>query len=343
MARVAIIVMLLCGTLVSQPSASGPSLTLLAGQPVVMSVTAGTTSERAKPGDVVRLEVIQAVRADDLVAIREGAEVEAVVQSVRRRGHRGAPGMLELAFREVRTLTGERVPLAGVAKRQGDDKRNQNDRDVSEAVFQTFGFGAPLAPIILMQKGGSARLDPGLRIIAALGEPVVLDRDQLARSQPAAASTVATIFLLHGWHPTCGSVRLPFDDYLKSTVRLEVPPGKYWFHAGATGSLWRGIGAGMVGGFTFGAAMPQPVSLKVLRRPVSEFTALDAKAGHTYYLLAIEDPKIAVHWRVTAVDSAKGAEMVTTSDAPYYILRDFTPEALNQLQSAPAGIPQTTP
>lgn len=334
--RLLTLVLFMSLRLAAQPSpgdSKGPSLA--AGQPVFMTVTAGTDSERARVGDLVRLEVIEPVKAGDLVAIPAATEVEAVVQSARPRGHRGAAGSLTFAFREVRTVTGERVALAGNEKRSGEDRRGQNNADVNEVIFETLGFGAPLAPVILLQKGGSARLDVGTRIIAWVGQDVKLDAVKLAATQRSNSSGLATIYVLHGWHPSCGSVQLPFDFLYKSTVRLEVPPGKYWFHAGATGSLWRGIGAGVVAGFTYGAAMPQPVSLKVLRRPIDEFTAIEAEAGRTYYLLASEDAKTKVHWRVSSIDAEKGEEMVKDSEASYYILRDFKPETLAQLQAAP--------
>jgi hypothetical protein len=321
-----------------QPS-SPDEIHLRTGQQIGFVVKTRLSSEHAKVGDVVELEVARPLMVDGLVIIAAGTQAQGEVVVARPRRRKSAAGTLAIAFRDIRTVNGDIVQLAGKEERSGADKKDEIGANIGGAIVQTLGAGAVFAPLFLLQRGESVQLDPGTRLSAFVSRDLALERALIEMHQPARSSELATVYVFHGWHPTCGSMELPFDELQKGVVRLELPPGSYWFHTGAYMGAMRGIFAGTVTGLTFGAAAPSEVSpiRKVLGRPTSEFTALDAKGGQTYYLTRKDNNHSAVKQEFKLMDAAEGEKLLAESDAPYYIVRDISPDKLDQLKAQPLG------
>jgi hypothetical protein len=327
----------------SAPSASSEpdtadTIHLRAGQPVSFVLKTRLSSEHNKVGDMVDLEVVRAVKVDGLVVIAAGtqAQAEVVVQKPHRR--KGVAGTLAIGFHDIRVVTGGVAQLAGKEQRKGANKRDEIDANMGGLIFQSFGLGAPVAPLFLLQRGESVQLEPGTQLTAFVANDVKLERPIVEKQQPVPSPELATIYLFHGWHPTCGSLGLPFDNtgIQRGLVRLEVAPGRYWFHTGVSISLMRGLYAGTVAGLTFGAAMPSLGSVtKVLKRPIPEFSVLDAQAGQTYYMLASYDARFKKQ-QFHVIDATEGEKLLVEPDGgPYYIVRNVPPEMMELLRAHP--------
>jgi hypothetical protein len=319
----------------SQPLSSDV-IHLPIGQRIEFALKTLVSSEHAKVGDVVELEVARPLVVDGLVIIAAGTQAQAEVVAARPRRRRGMAGTLAIAFTDVRAVSGEVVQLTGKFERSGKDNTEQVINDMAGAIL--LGVTMPLAPIALLQRGGQMQLEPGTELSAPVGKDLTLERSVIEKHQPVPSTELATVYVFHGWHPTCGSIELPFDDLQKGVVKLELPPGSYWFHTGAKAGVARGIFAGTTIGLTFGAAHPAIVSMKgVLRRPLIEFTSLDAKVGQTYYLIDAYNGQSAVKREFKLANAGEGEKLLADSGMPFYIVRDISPEMIDQLRAQPSG------
>ena len=301
------------------------------GQQVRLVLKTDLSSEHAKVGDVVEFEVVRSVKADGLVVIPAGTQAQAVVIEAKPHARKGVPGSLAIAFREVHVVNGDVARLTGDEQRKGADKKAEIDNNIGATIFQTFGFGAPLTPLFLLQRGEGVHLTPGTQLTAFVADDLTLERTEVERLQPKHSPDTATVYLFHGFEPTCGSVRLPFDFTQKGVVRIEVPPGQYWFHTGTTFGMMRAVAFGL----TFGAAdsLLETSGKKILKRRLSEFSSLDAKGGETYYLLAAFEPH--QRQRFHEIEATEAEKLLEDAAAPYYIVREYSPKLVERLKDQP--------
>jgi len=319
------------------PAAQSVSVRLPVGQRLDLVLKTKISSDNSKVGDVVELEVIRPVEVDGLVAIARDTVATAKVVIAEPRRRKGVGGRLAIAFDSVQLVSGEQVTLSGEEQRFGNNKRQEINADMAGWTMQTFGFGAPLAPLFLLQKGGRAMVESGTRLSAYIGSDLVVERSVLERYQPVQAQDVAVVYVIGGWHTTCGSQALPFGYYLKGVVRIDLPPGQYWFHNGASLGFFRAVITGAVAGFTMGAATPSPFSVrKVLKRPLREFVLLEVLAGHTYYLRAWG---ATVNAGLQQLEPIEGEKLLKDDEGPYYRVSEVSPEMLRNL----AGRPEVAP
>lgn len=330
-------------------AANPAPVVLRAGEPVELVAAKGTTSERAKLGDKITFEVRKPVKIGDLVVVPEHTAATATVTDVKARGHKGAPGSMTVSFDAANLVTGSPVGLQGAQARQGADKRAQVSNDAGSMVFETLGFGLPIVPVVLLQKGGSVRIERGMRMRASIAQDVSIDRAFVEQHQPRPRNDLAIVYLIGGWHATCGGMPLPFDlwTYPAGVVRLELPPATYWFHTGATISFGGGLKTAVIGGFSYGLAMPDPVSMrKVLQRPKEEFLPLSVEGGKTYFLRAKDEgPRVDRHHRrwqcesggtcLHLLDAEEGEKVVDGMDGFYYRMTNLADDVLRTLQSEP--------
>ena len=306
---------------------------LPAGQRLELVLKTNLSSERSKVGDLVQFEVVLPVKVAGLIAIPQDTIATATVVIAEPRHRKGVGGKLAIAFDSVQLVSGERVTLRGKEERVGRDKRDEINADMGEWTLQTFGFGAPIAPLFLLRKGATAMVEAGTRLSAYTGNDLQLERRALELHQPVPVQERAVVYVIGGWHTTCGSQALPYDIYQKGIVRVDLPPGQYWFHNGASTGFFRGVMAGTVTGFTFGAVAPSPVSVtNVLKRPLREFTTLNVLGGATYYLRAalVDRPS-----KLLQIEPFEGEKLLTENEGPYYRLGDLSPAILQNLVARP--------
>lgn len=323
---------------------STPELVLPAGQQISFAFRSGLSSQKSKLGDIIEIVVVRDVKIEELTVIAAGSIGRGKVIAVKRRGHKGRPGDLRIEFDEVRSVDGLPVSLRGEHKASGEDRSEQVRNDAASVVIEGLGFGAILIPAVLLERGGSAEIEPGMQFDAAVANDLLLERASIAQHQPKQSPDKATIFIVYANYLTCGSVLLIPPNITSNVTRMELPEGKYWFHSGMSSNTVRDISAGFLLGLTFGAvdAFGFPSVKKMLNRPVDEFFSLEVKGGQTYYLTGLfpGDSRVKSHLKAVAADDAEAALEVKRNR--FFFWHDLPKQIVDSLQAPPRAIQNAT-
>jgi len=243
-------------------------LVLHDGEPVVMRALDRATSSDAAVGRELQFEVIKPVKAGDLVVIPEGAIATAKVVGVERPKRMGRGGRLSIYIERVQLLDGQFVPLRAVVDRRAGGKAEMAS-EMAGTVYLTYGLGLPLTPLFLLKHGNDMAVSPGDRFQAFVDGDVPLNRDTFVAANTSLATQhdVAVAYLFRSAHDSgdpqesvlCGEA-LVGVFHQDQFVRMELPPGLYWFRAG------------------------HAVVKKTQRLHYEDYLALRVDAGSTYYL-----------------------------------------------------------
>ena len=315
-------------------------LVLPASQEIAFAFRSALSSQKSKLGDVVEFVVVRDIKVDGLTVIPAGSIGRGKITATKGRGHMGKPGRLEVEFTEVPSVNGTPIRLTGKSQVSGEDRRKQVTNDAGSAAIQMLGFGSMLIPVVLLERGGSAELEAGTRFDAAVAEDVQLERASIEQNQPKVSSDNATVFIIHGDNLTCGSLLLIPQSHWNHVIRMEIPEGRYWFHAGVPKNTAREISTGLLYGLTFGGidAMDHFSARKILKRPVDEFFSIEVKRGQTYYISGIFPPDHRVTANIRSTGVEDGEEALELSDNQFFYLRDLSPKFVHLLQAEPKGI-----
>lgn len=250
------------------PFARDSKLVLHDGAPVVMRALDRATSSDAAVGQELRFEVIKPVKVGDLVIIREGAIATAKVVGVERPKRMGRGGRLSVSIGRVQLLDGQLAQLRAVVDRRAGGQ-GEMASEMGEMVLFTRGLGLPLTPFFLLKHGNDMAVSPGDRFQAFVDGDVPLNPDTFVAASTSLAthSDVAVVYLFRGAHDSgssqepvvCGEA-LVGVFHPDQFVRLELPPGLYWFRTGQTAFK------------------------KTQRLHEKDYLALRVDAGSTYYL-----------------------------------------------------------
>jgi hypothetical protein len=250
------------------PFARDSKLVLHDGEPVVMRALDRATSSDAAVGQELRFEVIKPVKVGDLVIIPGGAIATAKVVGVERPKRMGRGGRLSISIERVQLLDGQFAQLRAVVNRRAGGK-GEMASEMGEMVLFTRGLGLPLTPFFLLKHGNDMAVSPGDRFQAFVDGDVPLNLDTFvaASASLAAHSDVAVVYLFRSAHDSgnpqepvlCGEA-LVGVFHQDQFVRLELPPGLYWFRTG------------------------QAAFKRTQRLHEKDYLALRADAGSTYYL-----------------------------------------------------------
>jgi hypothetical protein len=226
------------------------------------------TSSDAAVGQELRFEVIKPVKVGDLVVIPEGAIATAKVVGVERPKRMGRGGRLSISIERVQMLDGQFAQLRAVVNRRAGGK-GEMVSEMAGTVYLTYGLGLPLTPLFLLKHGNDMAVSPGDRFQAFVDGDVPLNLDTLvaASTSPAMRPDVAVVYLFRSAHDSgnpqesvlCGEA-LVGVFHPDQFVRLELPPGLYWFRTG------------------------KAVFKKTQRLHEKDYLALRVDAGSTYYL-----------------------------------------------------------
>jgi hypothetical protein len=252
------------------PLVRDSKLVLHDGEPVVMRALERATSSDAAVGQELRFEVIKPVKVGDLVVIPEGATATAKVVGVERPKRMGRGGRLSISIERVQMLDGQFAQLRAVVNRRAGGK-GEMVSEMAGTVYLTYGLGLPLTPLFLLKHGNDMAVSPGDRFQAFVDGDVPLNLDTLvaASTSPAMRPDVAVVYLFRSAHDSffgnpqesvlCGEA-LVGVFHPDQFVRLELPPGLYWFRTG------------------------KAVFKKTQRLHEKDYLALRVDAGSTYYL-----------------------------------------------------------
>ena len=266
------------------------------GQEVVLRNIDPIASNKSRPDDIVRFEVIRGITSDGAVVIPEHAIAVGKVLSAEhaKMFHHGAK--LAVSIESVQLTNGECARLRAVKSRK---ERNFGWQDVgAAAAIAATLYYMPLAPVYLLSKGDEVNIPPGTRFTAFVDADVTLDRASLgaAAPTPEVKSDVATIFIYRGNQDKAPGTVLPVSCgrvYLAGLtdevyIRFNVAPGRYWFYANV------------------------PEAKLSASQQQAQMVALDAIAGNNYYL---EVAFVPAKWKtltstIRQTDESVGAEEV---------------------------------
>ncbi len=250
------------------PLVRDSKLVLHDGEPVVMRALERATSSDAAVGRELRFEVIKPVKVGDLIVIPEGAIATAKVVGVERPKRMGRGGRLSISIERVQLLDGQFARLRAVVNRRAGGKDEMVSEMAGTFAF-TYGLGLPLMPLFLLKHGNDMAVSPGDRFQAFVDGDVSLNLDTFVAASTSLATQpeVAVVYLFRSANDSgnpeisvlCGEA--PVGVFHQDQfVRLELPPGLYWFRTG------------------------QAVSKKTQRLHERDYLALTVDAGSTYYL-----------------------------------------------------------
>lgn len=137
---------------------------LHAGTALRLVTDSDVNSKTAQVGDPVTLRLDEDLKVGDSIVVAKGAEVDATVSAVDRRGHFGVPGDITFEVHAIRsgTLT---IPLSGNETLQGLDK-SEPVREM--APIPGVGIGA------LFIRGKDAEIKPGMALTASVAKDTPL-------------------------------------------------------------------------------------------------------------------------------------------------------------------------
>jgi hypothetical protein len=250
------------------PLVRDSKLVLHDGEPVVMRALERATSSDAAIGQELRFEVIKPVKVSDLVVIPEGAIATAKVVEVERPKRMGRGGKLSISIERVQLLDGQFAQLRTVVDRRAGGK-GEMASEMGEMVLLTRGLGLPLTPLFLLKHGNDMAVSPGDRFQAFVDGDVPLNPDTFVAASTSLATQpdVGVVYVFRSAHDSgnpqesviCGEASVG-GFHQDQFVRLELPPGLYWFRTG------------------------HAVVKKTQRLHYEDYLALRVDAGSTYYL-----------------------------------------------------------
>ena len=214
------------------------SLVLPDGTPLRIKVVKGFSSENAKVGDVIDFALAFEVRADGVVVIPQRTALAAKVVSASRPRRGARDGQVKVVYGALTLPTGETATVRPVLKapNKGAKAAEKAASTTGEAagVFLTAGITLFALPFI---KGDEQVIPEGTLEVVYLNGPLSVSRKAAMALQPAPASGYAYIYISQDsrfrsrdHRPSklsCGERLLNDSSY--GELRLELPPGTYWF------------------------------------------------------------------------------------------------------------------
>jgi hypothetical protein len=210
------------------------ALTIKKGAPVSLLVLDTISSKGMKVGDQVRFRVMDPVVIDHLVVVPEGAEASGTVTELQPPRRRLRSAEMTITIHQVALLNGNKAPLDTVWRIRRH-LSPEHSKQVVDEVTQSYLL---LLPIVPFQHGDHVDVVKGTEFNAVFAEPIVLDRAELERLQPAPVAPLtgpATVtFYNIDRHPVshpaiwCGKFKIG-ELRAGTHYKIELPAGTYWF------------------------------------------------------------------------------------------------------------------
>src|SRR5215471_4440333 len=152
------------------------TLTIPAGTAIRIRTTQPVSSETARVGDDVAMEVLGDVSVDSYVVIRQGAPVIAVVSVAKEAKTMGRRGRVAIALKYVESITGEHVLVSGNREEQGAVKKAKMITEIGATAVLLSPAGSLLW---LFEKGHESEIPPGTAFTVYAAGDTILDLRQL--------------------------------------------------------------------------------------------------------------------------------------------------------------------
>jgi hypothetical protein len=171
---------------VKQPLAFG----LEDATPVKLRINRNISSADAQVNETVDFEVLEEVKAHDVIVIPRGGTAWATVTEAQPKRRMGRAGKLNINIDNVRLASGEKVALRAVK----DVKGSGHQGAITGAIVATSIVFFPAAPLFLLVHGKDITILKGTEITAYINGDILLDPKkfvtQTAVSPEAGAATV---------------------------------------------------------------------------------------------------------------------------------------------------------
>jgi hypothetical protein len=210
------------------------------GTPVKLRLARNLSSADAKTGEMVDFEVIEEIRAGNVVVIPKGSTAIATVTRAKPKGRLGRGGKLDVNIDYVRTSLGEKVALRAVKETKGS---NTGTAMTTAIVASTLLFW-PAAPFFLLMKGKEMKIPKGTEITAYVAGNTELNPDRYSAAetlldQKPATTQVGLVSVAIQSDPEGADIFVdgnfvgstPSSVYLKSgehTISVRKPGFKNW-------------------------------------------------------------------------------------------------------------------
>lgn len=203
------------------------------GTPVRLLLTEPLSSKTVEVGDSIKLQVLEDVRAGDLVVIPARAPAVARISEAKSAGMAWHKGEMAIRVESVTLIDQETVPLELATKLAGKPTNALNNW--AGAIYVTEGLALFALPFAPLQHGNQAELRRGSVLEAVTAAEAVLDRGKVEALQPepyhgtgpAAVTFYFPTFERARFHEIwIGSVKL---GNLKEgrKIKCGLPPGRY--------------------------------------------------------------------------------------------------------------------
>lgn len=206
------------------------------GKSVQLLLLDSLSSKTAKPGDQIKLQVLEDVKIGDLVVIAEKTPASGVITETHAAGRAWRKGDLAIRLDSVALVNHQALPLEFATNTAGAP----TDAALGWTLFimQTEGLGLFALPFAPLQHGNQATMRRGIVMEAVTHGEVLLDRASIEAAQPkiSAAKTgpaSVTIYFpdfeeTHFTEIWCGAVKLG-DVKRGRKLTVQLPTGKYYF------------------------------------------------------------------------------------------------------------------
>jgi len=148
------------------------------------------SSETARVGDDVQMEVLADVVVNGYVVIREGASAVGQISRVREARSMGRRGKVALTLKYVEAVTGEHILASGS---RGEKAKGKTGERTAEVVVTTAVFGAPIAALWLFEKGEESTIPPGTAFSVYTAGDTMIDLSMLPAASTSLTVTSANV------------------------------------------------------------------------------------------------------------------------------------------------------
>ncbi len=157
-------------------------LRLVEGTPVQLVLTEPISSQTAKVGDPIKLQVLDAVRVADLVVIPAGAPASGGITDAKAAGMAWHKGQLSIRIDTVTLIDHNQLPVTLATNLRG--RPTNAAADWANAIYVTQGMALFALPFAPLQHGNQAALRRGTVFEAITKGDVLLDAEKVATLQP---------------------------------------------------------------------------------------------------------------------------------------------------------------
>lgn len=183
--------------------AAQQTVTIPAGTAVRIRTTQPVSSEHARVGDDVPMEVLADVVVDGYVLIRQAAPVIGVVSLAKEARALDRRGHVAVSLKYAEAVTGEHVPLSGERRESGQGKKAEMATEVVVGAAIT-----PLGFLFLFEPGDSSVIAPGTAFTVYTAADKQLDLEQLPkgtqllRARPGGPENLTALGIVIDTNPT---------------------------------------------------------------------------------------------------------------------------------------------